>query len=737
MTRSGSRAAALVRAGLVLTWLAGVGLPLQAQVEEEDLAFADPVSSPAEDLQARFDRALVVFNSADQAQSVPLWTELISLLDAAPAMQLEIRDGLLAASLLRRGEAHFNLGENGEAEADLARALQVAPGVAPDEAESSPKLIELFRRVRDRTTGRLALAVEPADARLEIDGKPVYLSLVDGIHLLAGPHSVRLSRPGFTPQTVDVEIAAGVASPLGIELERTSAVLRVRTNVEDVEVRLDGRAAGLTAPPPAAAEVATPAEGAGAVFAEALVDGLVLGQHELVLAREGYRPLTAQVTVEALVDYELAPFALEETRGVVALTGIPEGARVRIDGAEPATAPAAGALRLELPVGEHEVAVELGVVGAFVDRFELADRQELVLAARLTPRATLLGVLGGDVAAAERLTAGLAAAFDANRHWLFEDRSATAPVELTEVGVDASALRAGPQAERSPDWPALQGLADRRFTGSVYLLAVLSDDLYATEAQVFSWAAAPGPAVPEIVRVDLEEPASMTRFVERFAAAPALARPWLGATLVDGAAGVRVAAITPAGPAARAGLAVGDRLTRLAGRTVASRTEAEAALVASAEDGSDGGFDATVMRGEAETTVTFGAVEASPVVLLEAERELPVAVAAAWLNVARAAGSAPEWVLGLNEAAGYRRLGAWAEAVRTLRGLAAPEDPGLGQAAVDYWLGVALLETDPAAYSAQARAALERAAAATAGRLAHHDGPLVAPRARARLESLD
>ena len=60
---------------------------------------------------------------------------------------------------------------------------------------------------------------------------------------------------------------------------------------------------------------------------------------------------------------------------------------------------------------------------------------------------------------------------------------------------------------------------------------------------------------------------------------------------------------------------------------------------------------------------------------------------------------------------------------------------GVGQATVDYLLGVTLLEVDHAAYRDTARGLIGRAAEGRA-RLEHHDGPLLAPRARARLETL-
>jgi hypothetical protein len=91
----------------------------------------------------------------------------------------------------------------------------------------------------------------------------------------------------------------------------------------------------------------------------------------------------------------------------------------------------------------------------------------------------------------------------------------------------------------------------------------------------------------------------------------------------------------------------------------------------------------------------------------------------------------------LNRAAVAVRLDQWETVVRILRGVEAPLGPGLGQAMVDYWLGTALLATDPVGYLAQARSMLERAAAVDGGRLVHDDGPQVAPRARARLAALE
>ena len=100
-----------------------------------------------------------------------------------------------------------------------------------------------------------------------------------------------------------------------------------------------------------------------------------------------------------------------------------------------------------------------------------------------------------------------------------------------------------------------------------------------------------------------------------------------------------------------------------------------------------------------------------------------------------AAAPAPAWVLRLNRGVVLMRSGEWRSAAEALRGIEAPATAGVGKATVDYLLGVALLEVDRAAYRDTALGLIGRAADG-GGRLEHNDGPLLAPRARARLGTL-
>jgi len=80
--------------------------------------------------------------------------------------------------------------------------------------------------------------------------------------------------------------------------------------------------------------------------------------------------------------------------------------------------------------------------------------------------------------------------------------------------------------------------------------------------------------------------------------------------------------------------------------------------------------------------------------------------------------------------------GIWEDTVRTLRAIEdAPTGAGVGQATVEYWLGIALTALGPN-YRDTAIQAFRRAAADPDARLFHNDGPWVAPRATARLTEL-
>lgn len=74
------------------------------------------------------------------------------------------------------------------------------------------------------TTGRLEIVVQPAGARVLIDGAIVALPEDGVLGLPAGPHTVRLEADGFVPQEERVVVPAGELASRWYELEPVGAV---------------------------------------------------------------------------------------------------------------------------------------------------------------------------------------------------------------------------------------------------------------------------------------------------------------------------------------------------------------------------------------------------------------------------------------------------------------------------------------------------------------------------------
>ena len=471
------------------------------------------------------------------------------------------------------------------------------------------------------------------------------------------------------------------------------------------------------------------------------VEGLSVGQHLIEVGKKGYRRRRLQLVVRQLRDYAFQLIVLEPMAGTLRLHSIPADARILLNGVEHrADSGSAAQLRLELPPGPHRVTVTRGSTGWFESDFTLADRQTVDLTVRLRPGMSFLGVLGGDELTARDLRARLGDFLSSLDGWAFLDRSATGASTAERVGLNISTLRRS--ATRGVDktdlraWKHLQQEVDATVPGTVYLLVVLSDDLFAREADLWFIPTAPAPALPARLRVDLEASDGLTALLPYFEPRLVFERSSLGIEVIDSMAAERpvVTFVAPGSPAAQAGIRLGEHIAELDGQPVmnaAALTE----LLASRTPGSR--IELSVSAGPAarSVAVTLGT---SPSVVSASDARLlyPLAWAILAAGTHQAAGSSPPWVVRLNQAAVFLRGGAWAEAIQVLRETRAPEGSGLGQAAVDYWLGVALLAADPTAYLARAREAFTRALEAEDNRLSHDLGPLVSLRARGRLAGI-
>lgn len=677
-----------------------------------------PAQEVDDPLQAQFDAAVQVFRSADQYDSVELFSALIEQLEARDELTPAARE-LLARSYFYRAEAHFNFGDNAEASADLESAIRVEPNLAIDEAMVSPKLAELLVESRRRVVGFLQSEVQPSDAVAYVEGAPP-LRVGEAIALLDGEYSVRIERPGYRTVERTVRVPAGQTTPLRVEMARTSAVLHVLTEVPGIAVVVDGREAGTT-------------QNDGTGIGTLAVDGLEPGMHSIGLSGRGYRERRLEVEMAALDDYSTEILALEPMRGTVRLAGLLPQSVVMING-EVQQRPSGETASFEVPAGTNLIEVDYRGVGRFARQVEIADGQAIGLEVELRPVIALLAFLGGDEVGARELEQGVHEFFRDSEAWTVSDRTDVGASLVETAGFDVGRLReigmASPAQIARLDWKPLQQACDRQIGASAYLIGVLSDDLFASSADLWILPAAPHPALPQKVRARLAGD-RLAEALEPLGARPRFVRPWLGMRLIEtkAAPGLVVLNVTEGSPAASAGLRPGERITQLDGAPIDRMKQLEEILSETAPYSS---LELQVSQPDGSRTVTL-TLGSSPRVLPWTDPGTFYPLYLAWLEIEQVTGRSElePWLVQLNHASAAMGIGSWEEAIRLLRSIEAPSGGGVGQGMVDYWLGLALIRTDPATYRDIALAALERAENAPAARLYHNDGPLLAPLARA------
>jgi hypothetical protein len=128
-----SRMSRTVRVQVMFGLLAVIGVP--------SLAYSQ-ANSPAE-LQARFDRAFAVFNSARQPEAIPQFSQLIDDLRAMPNRSGALTT-LLARALQYRAQARENVGQTADADADLRLIREVAPNFRLTDPGLSASLVARF-----------------------------------------------------------------------------------------------------------------------------------------------------------------------------------------------------------------------------------------------------------------------------------------------------------------------------------------------------------------------------------------------------------------------------------------------------------------------------------------------------------------------------------------------------------------------------------------------------------------
>ena len=608
---------------------------------------------------------------------------------------------------------------------------------APAAAQQEPPAAE--------APGGAVFMVEPADARIEVEGR--VLRAADAppgrIALPANDYVAEITRPGYLPVLVGFTVAAGEDVDIAVDMKRVSAALRLRTAPSDATVLIDSFVHGRTE---GQAEAGFAHEGSATSIpragfsAELWLADLAVGSHRLEVRKEGFRTFSQTLDVAGPFDYDLPPIVLESGHAVLLLEGLPEDAKVYGNGRE--LQPDRTKIKPEVTVlsGQLDLVVTHGRQDYFETSVIVEDGAWLEVGVEMKPALAFLGAFGEDAAGLRAVTSAIEFLKGDGTHIVL-DRTEQGQAVFAERGIDAKVLRDWTAAKSELAWNAIQTQIQRETPAALYFVAVLNDDLAADSVDLWSWSAAPGPARPDVLSIDLRSGRFEGSALRRLARSlnPVLEvgiqTPDLGLGLIESlkSDALVVATVDPAGPAAAAGLQPGMEVKEIDGGP------ASAEQLASALDqlGPGGAIELAVGGDGEEAVAMVIHAEWGWTQLDVLAPDLSLAAAAARLiREFNRATDTPRWLIELDLAALALAAGDPESAVRLLE---APERAGLGAETVQYTLGVALSDLADRGQDGQrqrARSVFESLAATEHGRLFADRGPRVGPRARLRAGAL-
>ena len=794
-------------AGALLTAVLALSGPLGAQrfgvqeIGRSDLEIERSSRLPPQ-TAAALAEAGDLYAEGDSEGAIPVLRSVIDTLEPLAAAsgdprELAANDPRLFETLrtawLYLAAAHWTTSDRDAADEALDRIVRLDPLFELDAETAGDQLTDRLERRKDELVGRVSFLVLPRDVRILVGGvefenatppetppdeeggeegedgneedasddddgapdsdggadadaepEPEPFEPPEPSPMLVGDYLAFVSRPGFLPATAAFAIAGGRDLEVEVELERDSAVVRLRSAPTGATVLVDGIERGQTTGqaepwflPDGAASDHPPED-----FSQELwIEDLAPGRYRIKIEKDGFRSVETSLQLPDLRDYDLPPIVLEREEAVIGLAGLAEGATVLGNGRVLRPDRSKSPPQVRLPPGAYDLSVTHGTLGYFETSVVAEDRRRIDIEIELRPALVYLGVLGDDPAGVRALESALES-FRGTGAYSVLGRAGEGAAALAEMGLDAETLRDRETARRELDWNAVQEHVETRLPAALYFLAVLNDDLVADAVDLWWWPAAPGPARPDVRTVPIDGGrlergplVSLARALD-----PDLGRqtPRFGAVLIDSlSAGVPiVATVEPGGPAEEAGLVPGMEVIAIDGTAMSSTLQLTSVL----EDLEPGGV------------VELEIQDRDAVLVLTVEPEwgwtrldvrdpdlLPSAAAARLLQELERSGDIPRWLLEFNLANLLLAGGDAPAAIRSLRTIDAPGRSGLGRETVQYTVGLALRmlsDEGQDEYRARARAVFEALATAERGRLESDAGPKLAPRARLQAEAL-
>jgi tetratricopeptide (TPR) repeat protein len=557
---------------LWLAALATFGLaPIQEEVSVGDQGLLFQLSQ-------QYSEAMELFRDPQrQSQSIEFLSQIIRAIDDERRMRDQISDelkGLQEQCFEHRARAYFNAGQLQGAGDDFRQLILANPRYALNEEELSPKIIDFFEDRKKQLVGFIAVNSEPPGARVTVNGDFVGITNFFPVEVHTGLAGVEIELVGHDPiSREEVNILPGETRTIDVVLVRNSAKLPIITQPADVEIWVDGELVGKTAGNlPRDLRSFMPAEyDVEQLSAPFDLAAIPVGRHTIEFRRDCYESAQIGFEAEEPKDYTAQIIRLEDSIGQLRLTSTPDGARVFIDGEYKGNTP------LDLSrvcSGPHHVEVK-HPTGKYVEDIELGRDEDLSLECPIRPSLAFFGIAAEpgvsnrdqeDVrqkvtAELQKLTAMNLLHVSAEQARDLLGRDGLMTFVSKDVAGDLS--RADPERVRD--------LSDK-VGESLEVEALLVGYIPAqklTKDVVFNLLAT-GSTAPDTFTVNYLDREAMPAFVELLTSSTPIYGSWIGLQSVDThlRSGSIVLKIGPDGPAAQAGIELGDVIVEVEGEPI-------------------------------------------------------------------------------------------------------------------------------------------------------------------------
>jgi CRISPR/Cas system-associated exonuclease Cas4 (RecB family) len=218
----------------------------------------------------------------------------------------------------------------------------------------------------ERIRAALNVTTAPAGAQVKVNGQPRGIAPLVIQDLEYGDHRVSAEMKGYLTAEQQIRVENETPLALNLVLQNESGGVRVLSTPTGASVFIDNIRRGVT---------------------PLTVEGIPTGIHSLLLTKDGYSRMIADITVEAGPVRELA-FSLQQQNAYLSLTSVPDSAECLVDGALAGRTPLS---MLAISVGAHNLLVRKEGFQDYSEVFTAAVDQLVKREITLSPRpATLI-----------------------------------------------------------------------------------------------------------------------------------------------------------------------------------------------------------------------------------------------------------------------------------------------------------------------------------------------------------